>query len=112
MNTNNVYIAKIYVVKDIEKKRTIPLGLCTTYSYSFLRKTLVYRRKNGKFYDLLENRFIAADFNYFVTEIGDEILRTNTLIPFNHIINNNKDRVSKRKVKELYMDYNNLDNNK
>lgn len=36
-----------------------------------------------------------------------QIVSKNNLIPFNSVINNDKDNLTKRKIKKIYKDYNN-----
>lgn len=105
MNTNNVYIASICVVTNIKTKGTKIIDMSIIREYGFLRNTLVYHTKNNRFYDLVARRFISADFHY--AEVGSEVLNTETLTPFNYMVDNNKDRLSKRKIKKIYMNYTN-----
>lgn len=112
MNTNNVYFARVSMVTNIEAKGTNLINLHKDFTLSLLRYTLVYHTKNNKFYDLLANKYVCADLNYYDTKVGTEKLETKTMIPFNHVINNKEENLSKGKIKKLYMNYmNSSDNN-
>ena len=98
MNSNNVYYAKIY--RLVEKDGYIFKG-------TFSRYALVYQKSNEKFYDLFTKRYLNADFDVF-SKYGTEIVGVKNLIPFNSIVNQTKENLSKRKIKKLYIEHKNI----
>jgi len=103
MNTNNVYYAKIYRLINIEKYGSNLYNYGKTFKSAFSRDTLVYQKSNGRFYDLLGKKHLNGDFEWS-SEIGTEIVSAEHLIPFNTEVNQNKQNLSKRKIKKLYIE--------
>lgn len=106
MNTNNVYIAKIYRLIDTEMHGDNLFNYRKTFIPSFSRDTLVYHKSDGKFYDLLAKKYLNSSFDW-ASEIGTEIVNVKELIPFNEVVSQTKERLSKNKIKRLYSEHKN-----
>lgn len=102
MNTNNVYYAKIYRLMDIETYGSDFSSLGKNFKLSFSRDALVYEKSNGKFYDLLGKKHLSSDLDW-CAKIGMEFVDIKSLIPFNIVVNQNKENLSKRKIKKMYI---------
>lgn len=104
MNTNNVYFAKIYRISQTELFGYRPCDLSKKFMFSFVRDTVVYKRSNGKFYDLIGKRHLNCSYGFF-DKVGTEFISVKHLVPFNVIVNQNKENLSKRKIKQLYIEH-------
>ena len=104
MNTNNVYFAKIYRLKDVGTYNASPLDYGLEFKTSFSRCTLVYQKSNGRFYDLLAKKRLSCEFDSF-SKIGTEIVSVEDLISFNSVVNQTKNNLSKSKIKKLCIEY-------
>lgn len=103
MNTNNVFYAKIYRLIYIKTFGNNIYNYGRTYKAMFSRDTLVYKKSNGKFYDLLDKKYLNSNFAWS-DEVGTEIVSIKHLVSFKEAINQVPQKLSKSKIKKLYIE--------
>ena len=104
INTNKLYIVNVYRVTENE----INFERIFTNA-QFSRKTIVYDSDYGDYYDLLVDKMLSV--NLPGSAVGTEVIDVKSFVPFNEHLCNTKENLSKRKIKKLYMNSKNNDNN-
>lgn len=100
MNINNVYIASICKLIDINSFNGKKI-----YDYVHLRNTLVLKQKNNSYRDLLKKKQVKNNFR--TCNIEDEFINyMQRFEPITKYFNNTlKQNISKRKVMKLIKTY-------
>ena len=104
MNTNNVYVAGINRLISYKVSGDCLYNYRIKFDSEFARITIVYQKQDGRFYDLLCKKYLNSSFDW-TSEKGEEIVNVNYLAPFNEVVFQTKENLSKRKIKKLYMDH-------
>lgn len=101
INTSRLYIATVYRVvasKIFEDEKYINL-----HSQGMpVRKTVVYDTGYGDYYDLITEKRLSVGLQY--VPVGSEYIKPKSFVSYNEYLNNQKENLSKRKIKKLYME--------
>ena len=104
MNTNRLYKVDVYriIESKIENNTMEVNGM-------FSRETIVYDTGYGDYYDLITDKTLSAGLQF--SFVGNEYIRSTSFVPYNEYLNNQKQNLSKRKIKKLYKKHKNIGNN-
>lgn len=104
MNTNNVYVAGINRLISYKVSGDCLYNYRIKFDSEFTRITIVYQKSDGRFYDLLCKKYLNSSFDWD-SEKGEEIVNVSYLTPFNEVVCQTKENLSKRKIKKLYAEH-------
>lgn len=101
VNNNNIFYAKVNLITDVKCLMIEDsYNIKKHFDVQFCRNTIVYKKKNGTYYDLLADKVLDDDIKYY-DRLGQEYVLKNSLIPFNQLIDKKVNILTKNKIKKM-----------
>lgn len=102
MNINNVYVASVWMLVDIEITKSISLLDFEYRTHSvYLKDTLIYY-KDGYYYYLETNKKCKTEVSFLDNSGTQFIMLNKKLIPVVSIIDYKRENMSKRRILKKY----------